>query len=699
MAKTTNTKPVEAVTPVVGKAVTEKLSTKLTGVHATFSLLLDEIKTNNKISNGLTLDQLKLEKKGEEDTTKNKEQFDKMVKGLKEINDTLKNIKKSSTGTPISGKGSAISAGLPKAATNLTLTEKLKSVVGGVKSAGNKFAKVSGNIIDTLGDPESAIKKAYGSSKGVIKGALGTAKDILSTKADYSVEQERFAAAYERSAKGKQIQKGNNRPSAQASMKVGAELYEGLKSKQEEISKVKEKMALQTEQGFKPLEKDKEDLAVLEKQLAKIDPRVQDQDKKSSKKDKIESKVSSKAEQDPSAVSAPSGTEDLLKEIKANSVTLGSLLSVSQAQLLSINAVKEALAPSTPKEIVEQKSAPSAEAAAPVGGKSIGDAASEALSMLPDGSGKSKPGKKGMGGRILSGLGKAARFLGPAAAVAGAAYSGFEGYQNTGANFDVEEGKEATTGQKVASTLGGVASGLTFGLLDEKNAAQGIHKAGSAVKDFFGFGDKEKTSDNKVIEGGSDLEALQAKRDKLAKQGPATNSPQSIKAHETLLNTLDKAIEDKKNSKPSEGKLSEAKSVTPTEGESKSKVNSLEAEATKLGIDPNNAKGTYEGGTLTKITDKVSGKEHQIAVPEESKARVEAARNLKGNLGSEVAKTSTENADMAREASTGGGGNNTVVSNNVNNAGTTKFVPMKATPRPEYTGSSLDRYTNRITVY
>ena len=68
------------------------------------------------------------------------------------------------------------------------------------------------------------------------------------------------------------------------------------------------------------------------------------------------------------------------------------------------------------------------------------------------------------------------------------------------------------------------------------------------------------------------------------------------------------------------------------------------------------------------------------------------------NTGKDVAKTSTENADMGREASKGGS-NNTVVSNNVSSNNTTKFVPMKANPRPEYTGSSLDRYTNRITVY
>jgi hypothetical protein len=68
------------------------------------------------------------------------------------------------------------------------------------------------------------------------------------------------------------------------------------------------------------------------------------------------------------------------------------------------------------------------------------------------------------------------------------------------------------------------------------------------------------------------------------------------------------------------------------------------------------------------------------------------------NNGKDVAKTSTENADMGREAGKGGA-NNTVVSNNVSSNNTTKIVPTKANPRPDYTGSSLDRYTNRITVY
>ena len=67
--------------------------------------------------------------------------------------------------------------------------------------------------------------------------------------------------------------------------------------------------------------------------------------------------------------------------------------------------------------------------------------------------------------------------------------------------------------------------------------------------------------------------------------------------------------------------------------------------------------------------------------------------------GQEVAKTTTENTDMEREASRGGGNNNTIVSNNVNNNNTTKFVPMKPTARPEFTNSALDRHTNKVSVF
>ena len=104
----------------------------------------------------------------------------------------------------------------------------------------------------------------------------------------------------------------------------------------------------------------------------------------------------------------------------------------------------------------------------------------------------------------------------------------------------------------------------------------------------------------------------------------------------------------------------------------------------------------------------VEGARKKLAEIKEARAQALAPSTLdvEGSVGrgspiltgKDVAKTSTENADMERDASKGGS-NNTVVSNNVSSNNTTKIVPMKANPRPEYTGSALDRYTSRIAVY
>jgi hypothetical protein len=97
---------------------------------------------------------------------------------------------------------------------------------------------------------------------------------------------------------------------------------------------------------------------------------------------------------------------------------------------------------------------------------------------------------------------KAAKFLGPAAMIGSAAYDGFQGYKNAGANFDLAEGQEASAGQKASSTAGGVLSGLTFGLLDQKKAAQGVHSVGSSVGNFFS---KAASGVGNVVSGGANL--------------------------------------------------------------------------------------------------------------------------------------------------------------------------------------------------
>ena len=111
-----------------------------------------------------------------------------------------------------------------------------------------------------------------------------------------------------------------------------------------------------------------------------------------------------------------------------------------------------------------------------------------------------------------------------------------------------------------------------------------------------------------------------------------------------------------------------------------------------------NRKGDVEGARKKLAEIKAKSAENaealNIASPEETVSG--ASPILKGK---DVVQASTENKDMERDAKGRGGANNTVVSNNVSSNNTTKIVPMKANPRPEYTGSALDRYTSRIAVY
>lgn len=346
------------------------------------------------------------------------------------------------------------------------------------------------------------------------------------------------------------------------------------------------------------------------------------------KKDRT-SKVSSSRQKpisaNPESDNIVSSQEVIADTTKTDLELSKELLNTTKAQLIELKLIREALAPTTPKDLIEQKSAPSATEREDTGGGSLlGSLADAAGGLLGGSKGRKAPtGKKGIGGKIVGGLGKAARVLGPVAAIAGAAYSGFEGYQNTGSNFDLEEGQEATVGQKTASALGGVASGLTFGLINEKAAAQNIHKAGEVISETAG------------------------------------------KAGTVISETAGKVggyIGDK------------ASSVGSSIG-------------SFFGIGKDTSKQIPVQGTST----------GEAAAARSNYATIDPRRT--DVSGRTVANTSTENVDMNREAIKGSSGGNTIVSNNVNSTSTTKYVPMKASPRPEFSGSALDRYQNRISVY
>lgn len=93
------------------------------------------------------------------------------------------------------------------------------------------------------------------------------------------------------------------------------------------------------------------------------------------------------------------------------------------------------------------------------------------------------------GASKLGKLGKVAGFAGKVAgkfavplAIASSAIDGISGWGHAGEIFNT---KDATLGQKISSSLGNIASGLTFGLLGEGTATKAIHKTGTFLTNLI----------------------------------------------------------------------------------------------------------------------------------------------------------------------------------------------------------------------
>jgi hypothetical protein len=603
--------------------------------------------------------------------------------------------------------------GLPDQAKDLTYSEVLKQGVAKVKGVGSSVKSMGKSIVSAFKDPASAVKSLYSNVKGSTKSMVENVKDIASTKEDYTPEQERFATSYAASAKGTQFQKGGK-----SALEAGKDKYDALKAKEEEINVVKEKMAVPASQGFDPLKKDVKELSKLENQFASIDPRVKKEEVLNNKintevvKQEQESKVTGGKgadkpvmvnQESDNVVSAP---EAIAEETKADLEVSKQLLETTREQLTVLKEIKEALSPETPRELTEQKSAPSATEKNSGGGSLLDTAMDLGSDLLgrnkgvpgkgvPKGPGKPSLGSrmmggiKGIGGKLggLGGIAKgAAGVLGKLAvplAVATAGYDAYKGVERTGENFDLKEGEEATLGQKTSSALGSVASGFSFGMLDEKEAAQGINKAGSAVKDFFGFGeDKKAGAAGGKIPGGGQITDPNA-------PGYNTDAAEYQRDKESILAAA----------KPAETVAGKKGSIRADDQKLISEGKTVKTEVDKSGAQK---AGIIPGGG--QITDpNASGYNADAAEYQRDKQNI-IAKDAKVTpvkatpVGANVAKTSTENADMGREAGKGGG-NNTVVSNNVSTNNTTTYVPIKAAPRSESQGSALDRYQNRVTVY
>lgn len=296
-----------------------------------------------------------------------------------------------------------------------------------------------------------------------------------------------------------------------------------------------------------------------------------------------------------------------------------------------------------------------------------------------------------IGSKALS----AAKFLGPIGAAAGAAFSGVSGYQNTAQNFDLKEGEEATTGQKVSSTLGGIASGLTFGLVDEKSASQKIQNVGEKVGSFFGFGSDKKKDSNITDEfNGITPEDLPAdtgpmkplkKQPKIEDLGDGrikkTNPDGSysisgasgVEKYDAKGNLQSKAM-------PSIGGYKREESVDGSVKES-------------LNFAPASMNVSKTKDKLGQVTETSADVDFGLM----KASTVEAGG--KKQLASEIRTGTAENIVLKEEISSQKPSTQPVVMSNVSNTSTNNYIPMKASPHPASRGSALDNYLNKVATF
>ena len=219
---------------------------------------------------------------------------------------------------------------------------------------------------------------------------------------------------------------------------------------------------------------------------------------------------------------------------------------------------------------------------------------------------------------------------------------------------------------------------------------------------------------------------IDAKKKEVSELGKAPGISEAKKAAKDFDDDLDKGFSDeapaKSVSKVTGGKVKSSEfSITSTQsvetvtgGETTTKSvltdDAKKAEAELTGMSSKHTAERKQAVDKLKSEGKITGRfatdEDYKQIPElkNLKAKQDAergviARRVDMGTSTDVSKVSIDNATMRDEISASRSDSSTVVSNNISSNNTTKFVPMKSSPRAENTGSALDRYTSRITTY
>lgn len=638
-----------------------------------FQKFLDDLQKQNNKQFATQLLQLKSEREiAGEDNDKREEQLD----GIAE---ELKNIKVSVTGfdlTPLIESNANQTQLLAKSLEELSLIRK-------VNEGSLEYDKNSAQYRNTSG------------------------REITSDVSGKTIKQGSYidfeTAANRLAGQGKRVQEANKldiKPISFTPGKIAAEKFSAPPKEIKEETSVNKTLIEKITSGIKYFFTDglseKEGYGLFQKPPKEA---VKEREQKvSSDRQKVESPINPESD---NIVTATEAQSDYAKQDLELSKQL---LDSTKEQLSTLREIRDALAPKAPAELPDQTGVKKTlvEEKASDSGPSLLDAGLgmgiKALSALGRGAKAAGRGALSLGGTVAkfagSGAGKA---LGAAAAVGMGAYTAYTGYT---AAEDSKQAKleevqaKVDAGELTPEQAAGMRKEIGNTATVEKSGAvgEGTGMAGGAIAG--GLAGAKLGATIGTFVGGPVGTAVGAGIGTLA--GGAIGAFGGTKLGQAAGEKVGEGINYVKEVVPMVGeKASEIRSAISTKASSlgagisswfsdkkdqAAKVISSSVENIK------NTTGTALSNTYNSVTSSTSNMLDKV---------MPTAPTIKG---AQLIKDSTENNDLNREAGKSTAVSTPIISNSVNNTQTTKFVPVKATPRGEG-GSSLDRYLSRITAY
>jgi hypothetical protein len=353
-----------------------------------------------------------------------------------------------------------------------------------------------------------------------------------------------------------------------------------------------------------------------------------------------------------------------------------------------------------------------------VGSGGGGSLLNNATDLLGGSKGKA-PGKPGLGSRILGGLKSAGPGLlkGGLGAIGGMAlgYGADKlveaGHEKTGGALGV--GAEALSGAGMGAMIGsvipGVGTAIGGAVGGVAGGAYGLYKnwgnlfGGDKKQEVTssGTGPKPEEIDERKLFGGLSKDQYQMAVGKSngeykvemrdEKGDLITDEAKRIEYMRKSTNQLTKDQKESFKNNPTprkediEGRMKGTKDIASRQVPTGEATEAEKTAMAKRNMDPNSPEDLRN----YRAFQSTSAKPDKEALLTPAPAR---------RTGADVATATTENTELNRETSRAKP-SAPVIMNNSSSNNNTSYVPMKSTPRPEYTGSALDRYQSRISTY